>query len=117
MSQAKSWSVLGQYPAHARTNFFGIAYSVIIASETFSNDSQRYQLWLSAVILLTAIFIAKRAFTSGAILGVATAVFSLVWIGTFFNPQLFYTIDLWFMLSHSFLAIAVAVAASSYLKS
>ena len=90
--------------------------AVIIASETFSHQDASYALWMSAIILIAGGFIAKKALTSQSLLGIFTAIFSLLWLIPLFNSQFFNSVDLIFMLTHSVLSLCVAVGAFTYLK-
>jgi len=112
-----SWSLLGTFDRLVRNSFFGMALSVFIAAETFGSHGHRYKVLMCALVLLSALFIAYRAIKAKSILGIATTAFSLVWVGPIFSTTMFYTVDLWFMLAHSVLALAVAVGAFTYLKS
>jgi hypothetical protein len=113
----KSWTLLGQYDSKARTSFFGMALAVYIAMETFGSHQHRYQVTMCVLILLSSAYIAKKAFAAKSILGGATALFGAIWIAPIVNSSVFYSVDLYFMLAHSILSIAVAVGAFSYLKS
>jgi lysylphosphatidylglycerol synthetase-like protein (DUF2156 family) len=54
---------------------------------------------------------------SRSIVGIGTVIFSLIWILPIVNANIFYSLDIWFMLAHSILALAVAVGAFTYMKS
>ncbi len=93
-----------------------MALSVFIAAETFGSHGHRYKILMCALILVSAVVIAYKAVKAKSILGIATTSFALIWIGPLFSTTMFYTLDLWFMLAHSALALAVAVGAFTYLK-
>jgi hypothetical protein len=112
----KSWTLLGHYDAQAKSSFFGMALAVIVAMETFGNHGSRYKVWMCLAILGSALFIAKKALSAHSIVGIATSLFSLMWILPIINSNVFYSVDGWFMISHSILSLAVAVGAFSYLK-
>jgi hypothetical protein len=116
MSQNKSWTVKGHHAPEAKNSTFGFAYAVIIASVTFQSHAQPYKAAMCLIVLLAGIFIVKKALAAYSILGIATAVFSLIWLLPIFNHKIFFTVDGWFMLAHSTLALAVAYGAFSYLK-
>jgi hypothetical protein len=112
----KNWTLLGSYDQSARNSFFGMALSVFIAAETFGAHEHRYKILMSILILASAAYIAAKAIPARSIVGVATAAFSLIWILPIFNADIFYSLDIWFMLTHSILAIGVAVGAFTYMK-
>lgn len=116
MSETKNWTFLGHFDSKSRNSSFGLAFSVIVAAATFQNHAQRYKISMSVLILVAAVFIAKKAWTSNSILGMATVLYSLVWLAPIIHNTVFYTVDGWFMVAHSILALAVAVGAFSYLK-
>jgi len=116
-SVATSWTLLGQYDSKARTSFFGMALAVYVALETFTSHDYRYHLTMSLLVLCSSVFIAKKALSAKSIVGTFTALFGLIWIAPIVNANVFYSIDLSFMLAHSILSLAVAVGAFSYLKS
>jgi hypothetical protein len=116
MSEGKSWTFKGHYPLEAKNSSFGFVYAVVIASVTFQSHAHRYSPATAAIFLLAGAFIAKKAFAAASILGVTTAIFSLLWLLPLFNQNVFYTVDGWFMLAHSALALAVGLGAFSYLK-
>lgn len=116
MSNAKSWTLLGHFQPKAKSSVFGLALSVIVAAETFGGHEQRYKVWMCFVILIASIYIAKQAISSLSIVGVLTALFSLVWIAPIIDSMIFYSVDAWFMITHSIFSLAVAVGAFSYLK-
>ncbi len=113
----KSWTLLGHFEKTARTSFFGMALAVYVALETFGAHGYRYKISMCALVLLSAIYIAKKALAAQSIVGIATTIFSLIWIAPIVNANIFYTVDIWFMATHSILSLAVAVGAFSYLKS
>ena len=117
MGVNSSWSLLGTFDRQARNSFFGMALSVFIAAETFGSHGHKYKTLMCVLVLTSAVVIAARALKAKSFLGIATTVFSLIWIAPLFNSSVFYTVDLWFMLAHSILALAVAVGAFTYLKS
>lgn len=94
-----------------------MALSVFIAAETFGSHGHRYKILMCVLVLTSAVVIAFRAFKAKSIIGIATVLFSLIWIYPLINSSVFFTVDLWFMLAHSILALAVAVGAFTYLKS
>lgn len=94
-----------------------MALAVYVALETFSSHHYRYPITMSILILASAAYIAKKAIGSKSILGLGTAIFSLIWIVPVINSAVFYNVDLSFMLAHSILSLAIAVGAFSYLKS
>lgn len=112
----KSWTLLGTYDPQARTSFFGMALAFYIAAETFGSHEHRYKILMCALVLISGAYLARKAVAAHSLVGVATAAFSLVWIVPIFDATVFYSVDLWFMLAHSVLALAVAVGAFSYLK-
>jgi|GEM_PF-2529313 hypothetical protein len=116
MSSGSRWSLKGEFDPEAKNSTFGFAYAVIVASLTFQTHAQRYRIAMCVIILLAAVFIAKKAIASTSILGIATGIFSLLWILPIFDSHLFYRVDGWYMLAHSALALAVAFGAFSYLK-
>lgn len=116
MSDTKNWTFLGHFDSQGRNSSFGLAFSVIVAAATFQSHAQRYKIGMSVLIVLAGVFIARKAWTSGSILGISTALYSLVWLAPIIRSSIFYTVDAWFMIAHSILAIAVAVGAFSYLK-
>jgi hypothetical protein len=116
VSKTQGWSLLGRFDSAARTSVFGMVLAAIIASETFSNKEINYALWMSALILISGGFIGKKALTSQSLLGIFTAIFSLLWLIPLFNSQFFNSVDLIFMLTHSILSLCVAVGAFTYLK-
>ncbi len=116
MSESKSWTFKGQYPLDAKNSSFGFVYAVVIASVTFQSHAHRYSPATAVIFLLAGLLIAKKALTAGSILGALTAAFSLVWLLPLFNQNVFYSVDGWFMLAHSALALAVGFGAFSYLK-
>jgi hypothetical protein len=116
MGQDRTWTLKGEFPAEAKNSTFGFAYAVIIAALTFQNHPQPYKIGMSFIVLLAGAFIAKKALSAGSILGISTAIFSLIWLLPIFDSHIFYRVDLWFMLTHSLLALAVAFGAFSYLK-
>jgi hypothetical protein len=117
MKVNSSWSLLGTFDRQARNSFFGMALSVFIAAETFGSHGHKYKVLMCVLVLTSAVVIAARAVKAKSVLGIATTAFSLVWIGPIIDSSIFYTVDLWFMLAHSILALAVAVGAFTYLKS
>ena len=116
MAEPKNWTLLGYFDSQNRNSFFGMAYSVIVAAATFQSHPQRYKIEMSIVVLVAGVFIAKKAWASDSILGIGTALYSLVWLAPLVHPTIFHTVDGWFMVAHSILALAVAVGAFSYLK-
>lgn len=116
VSRTKNWTFLGHFDSQGRNSTFGLAYAVIIAAATFQSHAQRYKIGMSVLVLLAAVFMAKKAWTSNSILGISTAVYSLVWLAPIIHRTIFYAVDGWFMVAHSILALAVAVGAFSYLK-
>lgn len=112
----KSWNLLGQYDPKARTSFFGLALAIYLALETFGKHQYRYQVSMCVLILACGAYLAKRALNAHSIVGIATSIFTLIWIFPIFNESLFYSVDLTFMLAHSILSLAVAVGAFTYLK-
>lgn len=112
----QSWKLLGNYDPKAKNSFFGMALSIFIAAETFGGHGHRYKILMCALVLISSIFLAKKAVAAHSILGIATVVFSLIWVLPIFDATFFYNVDLFFMLAHSALALAIAVGAFSYLK-
>jgi len=93
-----------------------MALSIFIAAETFGSHGHRYKILMCALVLISSIFITKRALAAHSILGIATVIFSLIWILPIFDATFFYSVDAFFMFAHSALALAIAVGAFSYLK-
>ena len=116
MASEKSWSALGVYDKEAKASIFGIVLAVITTAETFRSGDAPYKLWMSAIIIASGIFIAKKAYDSGSYLGILTGLFTLVWIMPFLDSTFFYSMDATFLTIHSIYSIAVAVGAYSYLK-
>ena len=116
MASEKSWSALGVYEKEAKASIFGIVLAVITTAETFRSGGAPYKLWMSAIILASGVFIAKKAYESGSYLGILTGLFTLVWIMPFLDSTFFYSMDATFLTIHSIYSIAVAVGAYSYLK-
>jgi hypothetical protein len=112
----KSWTLWGHYEKAARTSFFGMALAVYIAAETFGSHEHRYKILMCLLILVSAGYLAFKALAARSILGAATALFSLIWVAPIVDTTVFYSVDIWFMLAHSILAMAVAVGAFTYLK-
>jgi hypothetical protein len=112
-----NWSLLGTFDRQARNSFFGMALSVFIAAETFGSHGHKYKTLMCVLVLTSAVVILARALKAKSFLGIATTAFSLIWIAPLFSASVFYNVDLWFMLAHSVLALAVAVGAFTYLKS
>ena len=110
------WTLLGQYDRAAKNSYFGYVLAVLVAMETFNKSGQRYKVWMCALILVSAIYITKKALGANSILGLATTLISIVWIFPIFNSDFFYNIDATFMLLHSALSLSVAVGAFTYLK-
>lgn len=117
MSNSGKWSLLGDFKADAKSSFFGMALAVIVAMETFGNHGARYKVWTCFLFIVSGIYLAIKARDKRSIVGVATGAFSLIWLLPVFQPTVFYTVDGWFMLSHSIFSLAVAVGAFTYLKS
>lgn len=111
------WSLLGDFKKEAKSSFFGMALAVIVAMETFGNHGSRYKVWTCFVFIAAGIYIGFKAREKRSIVGVATGAFSLIWLLPVFQANVFYTVDGWFMLSHSIYSLAVAVGAFTYLKS
>jgi hypothetical protein len=116
MGETKSWSFLGHFHSEGRNSTFGLAYAVIIAAATFQSHAQRYKIGMGLLVLVAGVFVAKKAWDSHSILGMATALYSVVWLAPIIRSSIFYSVDGWFMVTHSILALAVAVGAFSYLK-
>ena len=116
MASEKSWSALGVYDKEAKASIFGIVLAVITTAETFRSGGAQYKLWMSAIIIASGVFIAKKAYDSGSYLGILTGLFTLVWIMPFLDSTFFYSMDATFLTIHSIYSIAVAVGAYSYLK-
>jgi hypothetical protein len=116
-SVANTWTLLGHYNAKSRTSFFGMVLAVYVAIETFGSHHHRYKVMMCALILISAAYIAKKAWTAKSSVGILTAIFGLIWIAPIVNANVFYDVDLWFMLPHSIFSLAAAVGAFSYLKS
>lgn len=107
---------MGAYDPKARNSIFGMALAVFIAAETFGSHEHRYKILMCVLVLVSAVVIAMKAIPAKSILGLLTVAFSLIWVGPLFDSTFFYSVDLFFMLAHSVLALAVAVGAFSYLK-
>ncbi|CAN2175411.1 hypothetical protein MCEMRE26_00154 [Candidatus Nanopelagicaceae bacterium] len=116
MASQKSWSALGVYEKEAKVNTFGIILAVITAAETLRSGEAPYKQWMSALILVSGVFIAKKAFDSGSYVGILTGLFTLVWILPIVDSTFFYSVDATFMTLHSIYSLAVAAGAYSYLK-
>ena len=111
-----SWSLKGQFPSEARNSFFGMALAVYIAAETFGAHEHRYKVLMSALVLISAAFIGYKALKAKSLLGLATVATALIWIAPIVNENVFYSVDLFFMVAHSALALLVAVGSFTYLK-
>jgi hypothetical protein len=116
MASEKSWSALGVFEKEAKASIFGIVLAVITTAETFRSGDAPYKLWMSAIILASGVFIAKKAYDSGSYVGILTGLFTLIWIIPFLDSTFFYSMDATFLTIHSIYSIAVAVGAYSYLK-
>ena len=116
MASEKIWSALGVFEKEARESIFGIVLAVITAAETIRTGDAPYKLWMSAMILASGAFIAKKAYDSGSYVGILTGIFTLIWVIPFLNKDFFYSVDGTFLLLHSIYSLAVAVGAYSYLK-
>ncbi len=116
MASEKSWSALGVFEKEAKASIFGIVLAVITTAETFRSGETPYKLWMSAIILASGLFIAKKAYDAGSYVGILTGLFTLIWIIPFFDKTFFYSMDATFLTIHSIYSIAVAVGAYSYLK-
>ena len=116
MASEKNWSALGVYEKEAKSSIFGIVLAVITAAETFRTGEAPYKLWMSAMILASGAFIAKKAYDSGSYVGILTGLFTLIWVIPFMDSTFFYSVDATFMILHSIYSLAVAVGAYSYLK-
>jgi len=116
MSSEKSWSALGVFEKEAKASIFGIVLAVITTAETFRSGETPYKLWMSAIVLASGVFIAKKAYDAGSYVGILTGLFTLIWIIPFFDKTFFYSMDATFLAIHSIYSIAVAVGAYSYLK-
>jgi hypothetical protein len=116
MASQKSWSALGVFEKEAKASIFGIALAVITTAETFRSGEAPYKLWMSAIILASGVFIAKKAYDSGSYVGILTGLYTLIWIIPFLDSTFFYSMDATFLTIHSIYSIAVAVGAYSYLK-
>jgi hypothetical protein len=113
----KKWTLLGHYEKQARTSVFAMALAIYVAAETFGAHEHRYKILMCLLILISAAYISTKAFASRSIVGISTVIFSLIWVFPIVNANVFYSLDLWFMLAHSILALAVAVGAFTYMKS
>jgi hypothetical protein len=116
MASQKSWSALGVFEKDAKSSIFGIVLAVITAAETFRTTDAPYKLWMSAMILASGAFIAKKAYDSGSYVGILTGLFTLIWVIPFFDKTFFYSMDATFLVLHSIYSLAVAVGAYSFLK-
>lgn len=116
MASEKSWSALGVFEKEAKASIFGIVLAVITTAETFRSGDAPYKLWMSAIILASGVYIAKKAYDSGSYVGILTGLFTLIWIIPFLDSTFFYSMDATFLTIHSIYSIAVAVGAYSYLK-
>ena len=116
MASEKSWSALGVYEKEAKASVFGIVLAVITAVETFRTGEAPYKLWMSAMILASGAFIAKKAYDSGSYVGILTGLFTLIWVIPFVDSTFFYAVDATFIVLHSIYSLAVAVGAYAYLK-
>ena len=116
MASEKSWSALGVYEKEAKASIFGIVLAVITTAETFRSGDAPYKLWMSAIILASGVYIAKKAYDSGSYVGILTGLFTLIWIIPFLDSTFFFSMDATFLTIHSIYSIAVAVGAYSYLK-
>ena len=116
MASEKSWSALGVFEKEAKASIFGIVLAVITAAETIRTGDAPYKLWMSAMILASGAFIAKKAYDSGSYVGILTGIFTLIWVFPFLNKDFFYSVDATFLTLHSIYSLAVAVGAYSYLK-
>jgi hypothetical protein len=113
----KKWTLLGHYEKTARTSVFAMALAIYIAAETFGAHQHRYKILMCLLILISAAYISTKALATRSIVGIGTVGFSLIWVLPIVNDNVFYSVDLWFMLAHSILALAVAVGAFTYMKS
>jgi hypothetical protein len=116
MSTGKGWTVLGHFDPKVRTSAFAMVYSVMIAGLTFDKGGHRYKVLMCYLILIAGAYIAKKAIDASSILGVCTALFSLIWVLPILDKTVFYTVNLPYLIAHSILAMAVAVGAFSYFK-
>jgi hypothetical protein len=116
MASEKSWSALGVFEKEAKASIFGIVLAVITTAETFRSGDAPYKLWMSAIILASGVYIAKKAYDSGSYVGILTGLFTLIWIIPFLDSTFFFSMDATFLTIHSIYSIAVAVGAYSYLK-
>ena len=116
MASEKSWSALGVFEKEAKASIFGIVLAVITTAETFRSGDAPYKLWMSAIILTSGVFIAKKAYDSGSYVGILTGLFTLIWIIPFLDSTFFYSMDATFLTIHSIYSIAVAFGAYSYIK-
>jgi hypothetical protein len=113
----KKWTPLGHYEKEGRNSFFAMALAIYIAAETFGAHNHRYKVLMCLLVLISAAYISTKAIASRSIVGIGTVIFSLIWILPIVNANIFYSLDIWFMLAHSILALAVAVGAFTYMKS
>jgi hypothetical protein len=113
----KKWTLLGHYEKQGRTSFFAMALAIYVAAETFGAHGHRYKILMCLLILISAAYLASKAIPSRSVVGISTVIFSLIWVLPIVNANVFYSVDLWFMLAHSILALAVAVGAFTYMKS
>ena len=93
-----------------------MALAIYIAAETFGAHQHRYKILMCLLILISAAYISTKALATRSIVGIGTVGFSLIWVLPIVNDNVFYSVDLWFMLAHSILALAVAVGAFTYMK-
>jgi hypothetical protein len=112
----RKWTLLGNYNKDARNSFFAMALSIYIAAETFGAHEHRYKILMSLLILASGAYLASKAIPARSIVGISTSAFSLIWLLPILNADIFYSVDIWFMLTHSILAISVAVGAFTYMK-
>lgn len=112
----QSWSLLGHYEKSGRNSTFGYVYAVLVAMATFQSHSQRYKIEMSVIVLVAGAFIAKKALSKYSIVGVATGVYSLLWLWPIFDSTVFYKVDLNFVIAHAILAMGVGIGAFTFLK-
>ena len=109
------WSLLGDRPQPSRPLWVLLAISLIVGLETFGDPTGSYPFYLVALVIVSAGWLAAKAFVRRSLFGLLAIPLGAVWLNPLLGGDWFSSQGPIFFLSHSGYALYVALASYTFM--
>jgi hypothetical protein len=109
------WSLLGDRPQPSKPLWVLLAISLIVGLETFGDPTGSYPLYLVALVVVSAGWLASKAVVKRSLFGLLAIPLGAVWLNPLLGGEWFSSQGAIFFLSHSGYALYVALASYTFM--